>query len=91
MTSHRPRFATLCGRLFQDTDPSYFPHTEYRGRRLYLCTESCLAAFLADPGPFCKAHRNPGKDNGPVQENIVSSQFVEDEEHRPEGFRGKTD
>ncbi|MEW6029498.1 MAG: hypothetical protein ACOYZ8_04790 [Chloroflexota bacterium] len=66
MTNHRPRFATLCGRLFYDADPSYFPRAEYRGRTLHLCTESCLGAFLADPGPFCKAHRNSEKNEGSI-------------------------
>ena len=50
-------FVTLCGRVFRQTDPAYFPQTEYRGRRLYLCTESCLGAFRADPDLFYKVHR----------------------------------
>jgi len=56
-----PRFVTLCGRIFQHTDPAYFPHVEYRGRVIYLCTESCLGAFLADPEVFYKVHRNSEK------------------------------
>ena len=55
------RFVTLCGRIFRDTDPQYFPRVEYRGRMIYLCTESCLGAFLADPDLFYKAHRNSEK------------------------------
>jgi YHS domain-containing protein len=60
-----PRFVTLCGRKFHDTDPAYFPRAQYRGRMIYLCTESCLGAFLADPHVFYKAHRNSekGKDH----------------------------
>jgi YHS domain-containing protein len=58
-----PRFVTLCGRMFRDTDPSYFPRVEYRGRTIYLCTESCLGAFLADPNVFYKVHRNSEKKN----------------------------
>ena len=54
----RQRFVTLCGRIFRDTDPAYYPRTQYRGRTLYLCTESCLGAFLADPDLFYKVHRN---------------------------------
>jgi YHS domain-containing protein len=59
------RFVTLCGRIFRDTDPAYFPRAQYRGRTIYLCTESCLGAFLADPDIFYKVHRNSekGKDH----------------------------
>lgn len=52
------RFVTLCGRIFRDADPAYFPRAQYRGRALFFCTESCLGAFLADPQVFYKAHRN---------------------------------
>jgi YHS domain-containing protein len=63
------QFVTLCGRIFRDTDPAYFPRAEYRGRTIMLCTESCLGAFLADPDLFYKAHRNSekGKEYG-IQE-----------------------
>jgi hypothetical protein len=65
MQSPRPdkfsRFVTLCGRKFEDTDPAYFPRAEYHSRTIYLCTESCLDAFLADPAVFYKAHRNAEK------------------------------
>jgi len=57
------RFVTLCGRIFRDTDPAYFPRVEYRGRTIYLCTESCLGAFLDDPDVFYKVHRNSEKKN----------------------------
>jgi YHS domain-containing protein len=56
-----PRFVALCGRIFHNTDPQYFPRAEYRGRTIYLCTESCLGAFLADPDVFYKVHRNSEK------------------------------
>jgi YHS domain-containing protein len=56
-----PRFVTLCGRKFRDADPAYFPRVQYRGRTIYLCTESCLGAFLADPDLFYKVHRNSEK------------------------------
>jgi len=56
-----PRFITLCGRIFHNTDPQYFPRTEYRGRTIYFCTESCLGAFQADPIRFYVAHRKSGK------------------------------
>lgn len=55
------RFVALCGRVFLDADPAYFPRAEYRGRMIYLCTESCLGAFLADPDIFYKVHRNSEK------------------------------
>lgn len=63
--AEKPRsrqFVTLCGRIFRDTDPAYFPRAEYRGRTIMLCTESCLGAFLADPDIFYKVHRNSEKD-----------------------------
>jgi len=40
------KFITLCGRIFRDADPAYFPRTQYRGRLIFLCTESCLGAFF---------------------------------------------
>jgi YHS domain-containing protein len=51
-------FVALCGRIFINADPQYFPRAEYRGRTIYFCTDSCLGAFLADPERFYKAHRN---------------------------------
>lgn len=67
MTPSRPQFVTLCGRIFRDTDSSYFPRATYRGRTIYFCTESCLGAFLADPEAFYKAHRNSEKAKGPIK------------------------
>ncbi len=61
------RFVTLCGRVFHDTDASFFPRTGYRGRTIYLCTQTCLDAFLADPDRFYKAHRNSEKTKGPIK------------------------
>jgi len=55
------RFIALCGRIFRNADPRYFPRAEYRNRTIYLCTESCLGAFLSDPDVFYKAHRNSEK------------------------------
>lgn len=55
------KFIALCGRIFRDADPAYFPRAEYRGRTIYLCTDSCLGAFLADPHIFYKVHRNAEK------------------------------
>ena len=58
----RPKtFATLCGRIFRDTDPQYFPSAQHRGKKIILCTEACLGSFLADPDVFCKVHRNSDK------------------------------
>jgi YHS domain-containing protein len=54
------RFVTLCGRIIH-ADPAYFPHTEYRGQKIHLCTDACLSAFLADPEEFYKVHRNSEK------------------------------
>jgi YHS domain-containing protein len=51
------KFTTMCGRVLHNTDPQYFPHAQYRGRTVYLCTEACLGAFLSDPEIFYKAHR----------------------------------
>jgi hypothetical protein len=48
------KFITLCGRVFRDAAPSYYPGAEYRGRM----TDSCLGAFRADPDIFYKVHRN---------------------------------
>ena len=59
------RFVTLCGRIFRDADPAYFPRVEYRGRTVYLCTDSCRGAFLADPDVFYKVHRNSEKGKVP--------------------------
>jgi YHS domain-containing protein len=61
----RHPFITLCGRILRDADPADYPRAEYRGRTIYLCTDSCLGAFLADPDIFYKVHRNSekGKDH----------------------------
>ncbi|MCJ7434125.1 MAG: hypothetical protein MUO77_11620 [Anaerolineales bacterium] len=59
-TAELTRFVTLCGRIIHAA-PAYFPHAEYRGWTIYLCTESCLGAFLADPDAFYKVHRKSGK------------------------------
>jgi YHS domain-containing protein len=59
------RFVALCGRIFRDTDPAYFPRSEYRGRTIFLCTGSCLGAFLRDPDLFYQVHRNSEKGKAP--------------------------
>jgi YHS domain-containing protein len=59
--SHSKPFITLCGRIFLDADPAYYPRTEYRGRTILLCTDSCLGAFQSDPDIFYKVHRNSEK------------------------------
>jgi hypothetical protein len=56
------KFVVLCGRVFRDADPKYFPSAQYRGRTIRFCTESCLGAFLADPNIFYKVHRNSEKN-----------------------------
>jgi len=60
-TQKRKAFVTLCGRIYRDTDPQYFPSAEHHGRKLFLCTDACLGAFLSDPEIFYKVHRNSEK------------------------------
>ncbi|HVN16473.1 MAG TPA: hypothetical protein VMT73_12085 [Anaerolineales bacterium] len=72
-TKRPARFVTLCGRIFRDTDSSYFPHAQYRGHTIYFCTDSCLGAFLADPDIFYKMHRNSEKDKGPIKDGEFKS------------------
>jgi len=52
------RFHTVCKRVFH-ADSAYFPKTDYQGKTIYFCTESCLDAFLADPERFYCAHNTP--------------------------------
>ena len=66
MKSPPPPFVTLCGRVFRDTDRSYFPNADWQGHTLYFCTQVCLEAFLADPEAFYRSHRNSEKKKGPV-------------------------
>ncbi len=56
----RPSFVALCGRVFH-ADSDYFPQAEYRGRTIFLCTETCLGAFLSDPDRFVAAHKKSYK------------------------------
>jgi hypothetical protein len=63
-------FVALCGRIFRDTNPQYFPSALHRGRKIEFCTESCLGAFLADPEVFYKVHRNSEKN---ITDNSFSS------------------
>jgi len=63
-------FATLCGRIFRDTDPQYFPSAQHRGKKIMLCTEACLGAFQADPDVFCKVHRNSEKAAARTKQEI---------------------
>jgi hypothetical protein len=65
-TLHVKKFVVLCGRVFRDSDPKYFPSASYRGRTIRFCTDSCLGAFLADVDLFYKVHRNSEK-NKPAQ------------------------
>ena len=63
-------FATLCGRIFRDADPQYFPSAAHRDKRILLCTDACLGAFLADPDVFCKVHRNSDKTAARMKKEI---------------------
>jgi YHS domain-containing protein len=56
-------FTALCGRVFH-ADADYFPQAEYRGEIIYLCTDSCLGAFLSDPDRFVAAHKKSYKKDG---------------------------
>jgi hypothetical protein len=58
------RFVTLCGRVFHNSDPAYFPQAEYHNRIIVFCTDSCLGAFLADPQKFYTAHRKSAHKSG---------------------------
>jgi len=55
--AEKPLFVTLCGRIFRNTDPTYFPQFQYHGRTIYLCTQSCLHAMEADAERFYYHHR----------------------------------
>lgn len=66
------RFITLCGRIFRDTDPAFFPHTDRRGRVIYLCTQACLDALLADPEAFYRSHRNYKKKECPQKKDELN-------------------
>lgn len=63
-------FATLCGRIFRDANPQYFPSAQHRGKTVRLCTDACLGAFLADPDVFCKVHRNSDKTSARMKAEI---------------------
>ncbi len=45
-----PKVITACGR--KSKDPSKYPSAEYRGERIYFCTQACLDVFLLNPDPF---------------------------------------
>jgi len=64
------KFVTLCGRIFRDVDPQYFPSIMYRGHTIRFCTDSCLDAFLADPDLFYKAHRNSENEKTSQKQTI---------------------
>ena len=59
----RDSFVTICGRVFH-TDPQYFPQATYRGRTIFLCTDTCLDAFLSDPDRFVAAHKKKSISKG---------------------------
>ena len=72
MRLRRSQFVTLCGRIFRGADARYFPQVSHRGRTIYLCTQVCMDAFLADPEKFYHAHRNTEKDRGPIRAGAAS-------------------
>jgi YHS domain-containing protein len=45
-----PEFKTACGGGIKD--PSNYPSAEYRGERVYFCTQGCLRAFKQAPDRF---------------------------------------
>ncbi len=68
-TPHSPQFVTVCKRVFH-FDPTYYPQSQYKGKTIYFCTDSCLGAFLADADRFYAAHSLTGtqkaaKENRP--------------------------
>jgi YHS domain-containing protein len=46
---------TVCHRTITDGS-AYYPKSEYHGRIVYFCTETCLNTFLGDPERFYQAH-----------------------------------
>ena len=49
---HQPQreFIIACGGKLKD--PTKYPSIEYRGERVYFCTQACLDAFQLNPDPF---------------------------------------
>ena len=45
-----PIVKTVCGGVLTDTEK--YPSAEYRGVRVYFCTQACLRAFENDPDVF---------------------------------------
>jgi YHS domain-containing protein len=43
-------FITACSGKIKD--PSKYPSAEYKGKRIYFCTQACLEMFLQAPDPF---------------------------------------
>ncbi len=48
--TEEPKFITACSGKIKD--PSKYSSAEYRGERIYFCTQACLDVFLLDPDPF---------------------------------------
>lgn len=71
MRPARSQFVTLCGRIFRDAQALYFPQVSHRDRTIYLCTQACMDAFLADPEEFYKAHRNSEKGKGAIEKGLL--------------------
>jgi YHS domain-containing protein len=46
---------TICHRTIRG-DPAYYPQSDFHGRRIYFCTETCQSVFLSDPERFYAAH-----------------------------------
>jgi hypothetical protein len=59
-------FVALCGRIFRNTDATYFPGVSHRGKMLRLCTSACLRALEADPRGFIRAHGGASRAGGNV-------------------------
>lgn len=53
---------TTCGGTLKH--PEKFPSAEYRGERLYFCTQACLKAFEQDPELYLA-----GKIEHPIHED----------------------
>ena len=57
-----PIYKTACGGIIKDV--SKYPSADYRGERIYFCTQACLDMFLLNPGPFMA-----GEVEHPIEED----------------------
>lgn len=65
-------FATLCGRIMRDANVEEYPSTEYRNKKIMLCSQSCLNSFLEEPTVLCKVHLKSEKTAQQIQVELAS-------------------